>query len=103
MLRKSKKGARNKCPLSRLYLWGLGVRITKKLSRDAGRDLEITSATRGVTSAYEASLRKSFRPRARLMDNPPSSAINGIELAVCGSSSVSLTAATLAGGVVWMA
>ena len=34
------------------------------------------------------------------MDNPPSSAINGMELAVCGSSSATGAAAT--GGVVWM-
>src|ERR1700682_1162022 len=46
MLRKSKKGARNKCPLTRFCLRELGVRITRKLSREARRDREVTSATR---------------------------------------------------------
>src|SRR5258708_21999612 len=46
MLRKSKKGASNKCPLLRFCLRELGLRITKNLSRDARRDLETTSAAR---------------------------------------------------------
>src|SRR5271166_3445652 len=79
----------------------------------ATRDVTLRSRPRGgrVAFAYKANLRKSFRPIARLMNNPPSSAISGRGLAVCGSSSVALTGATATGagvaaattgGVVWM-
>src|SRR6202521_2442053 len=105
------KGGKEQISFAQTMLSGASSEKHERLSRDAGRDLEITSATRGATFAYEASLRKSFRPIARLMDNPPSSAINGMELAVCGSSSVCEATATgagvgvtaaAAGGVVWM-
>src|ERR1700675_4769140 len=99
------KGGKEQISFAQTMLSGASSEKHERLSRDAGRDLEITSARRGATFAYEASLRKSFRPIARLMDNPPSSAINGMELAVCGSSSVSLTATgagAATGGVVWM-
>jgi hypothetical protein len=48
---KIKNGKRNKRPLPGFWLRRLGMKITKRLSRGAGRDLQITSAARGVAFA----------------------------------------------------
>src|ERR1700694_4859970 len=65
-----KKGARNKCPLTRFCLRELGVRITKKLSREARRDLEITSATRWSYVHLRSELEEKLKAEAKTDGQP---------------------------------